>query len=77
MNDQQKRKLVCRLHRLEGQVGALEKLLENQDPLIVTGQFEAVIAAAQSTLAEYWEIVLSEPITPETRQKLIKRIARR
>lgn len=77
MNEKEKRKLVSRLHRLEGQVRALENQLDNDDPLTTCGQFDAVIAAAQGSLIEYLLIVLNQKIPQETKDKLIRRLARR
>ena len=77
MTEQEKRKLVSRLHRLEGQVRALEKQLDSDDPLTTCGQFDAVIAAAQSSLVEYLSIVLQQSIPQEEKNRLIKRLVRR
>ena len=74
MLDLEKRKLISRLHRLEGQVKALEKAIEG-DKMVAINQMKAVIAAAKGCLLTYGEIALQDA-SIETRQKILKQIVR-
>lgn len=72
---EQERKLVGRIHRLEGQVRALERVLAGDDYIQSITQFEAVIAAAKAALNEYIEIALADENLPlQAKQKIIERL---
>ena len=74
---EKERKLVGRIHRLEGQVRALERVLAADDYIQTITQFEAVIAAAKASLAEYVEIALTDSaVAIETKQKIIARLVK-
>ena len=73
MEEQEKRQLIARLHRLEGQVRALEAKLANDNDAITTViQMKAVIAAARGCLNEYARSVTGSVENEETRQALLK-----
>lgn len=72
---EQERKLVARIHRLEGQVRALERVLGSGDSQQIITQFEAVIAAAKAAFTEYSAITLADAdISAETKLRLINRL---
>lgn len=64
------RQLVSRLHRLEGQVRSLERVLAADDPQQVVTQFEAIIAAAKSALILYLETLEASGVDEATRRKI-------
>jgi len=76
--EEKEHQLLGRLHRLEGQVRAMERTLAKGDPLMTVTQFEAIIAAAKSCLTLYVETTLGdETIEAKTRTTIIGRIIQR
>ncbi len=69
------RQLISRLHRLEGQVRALEKLIAGGDTVKTISQFEAVVAAAKASLLFYLDtqFLAQADLTPLER-KTLKRL---
>jgi DNA-binding FrmR family transcriptional regulator len=77
ISDQEYRRLTGRLHRVEGQLRGLEKLLSSgESPLLVIAQFDAAIAAARAAQYGYIEAVI-DGLPPDERQRLIKRLVRK
>jgi len=76
MTEQEKRQIISRLHRIEGQIKALEKLLEKDDPELFVGQFLAIIAASQSCLTTYLTSIITTEMSPELRSKLLLKVIR-
>ena len=77
MLDKDRRKIIARLHRVEGQLRGLENQLNNnEDVLSVIAQFDAAISAAKSALHGYIEEVIDD-LPAEKRQKLLKRLIRK
>lgn len=68
--ENRERQLVGRLHRLEGQVRSLERVLAADDPQQAVTQFEAIIAAAKSALVLYLETLESAGVDEVTRRKI-------
>lgn len=78
ITEENARKLVARLHRLEGQVRALEKLVAGGDAVKTISQFEAVVAAAKASLLFYVDsqFLDQENLSPVER-KTLKRLFRK
>lgn len=74
---EKERQLMNRLHRLNGQVAALERVVATQEPEQTLNQFEAVSSALKASLALYIEMTLENEEDPLTRQRLITRIIKR
>ncbi len=71
------RQLVSRIHRLEGQVRSLERVLGSDDYNQCLIQFEAVIAAAKAALNNYAEIIVSdETISLDERRQILARLVK-
>lgn len=77
ISETEKRRLVARLHRIEGQIRGLENRLNSREhPLLLLNQFEAVISATRATMQSYVEEVIDQ-LSPEDRAQLIRRIIRK
>lgn len=74
MLDSEKRKLINRLHRIEGQVRSLERQLSDMDNLSVIGQFDATISALKGCLSEYIALALKDDLSEERKAKIIARL---
>lgn len=69
------RQLVSRIHRLEGQVRSLERVLGSDDYNQALIQFEAVIAAAKAALNNYAEIIVADETIPlDERRQILSRL---
>lgn len=76
--DRFERSLLSRLHRLEGQVRSIERLLAKNDHDQVVIQMEAIIAAAKSCLIEYATTILDDQsVTLTEKQRLLRRLTNR
>lgn len=74
-NKSPERQLVGRIHRIEGQVRSLERVLGTGNVDQALTQFEAIIAAAKSSLNFYIEILMSSnEIGLEEKQKILSRL---
>ncbi|MEX0594621.1 MAG: metal-sensing transcriptional repressor [Patescibacteria group bacterium] len=74
MLDKETRRLTARLHRIEGQLRALEKqLVSESDPLLVIAQFDAAISATKGALNSYINETITD-LPADIRQKIIKRV---
>lgn len=71
------RNIISRLHRLEGQVRSLERVLGQDQPEQAVTQFEAIIAAAKSALVLYLASLAETDISPALHQKLISRVIKK
>ncbi len=65
------RSIVSRLHRIEGQIRSLERVLGQDEPEQAVTQFEAIIAASKSALVVYLETIT------ETDPKLYRKLSAR
>ncbi len=65
------RQIVSRLHRIEGQIRSLERVLGQDEPEQAVTQFEAVIAASKAALVLYLESIA------ETDPKLYRTLSAR
>lgn len=74
--DQTERKLLGRLHRLEGQVRSIERLLSKNDRDQTVVQLEAIVAAAKSCLTAYATMIIDdEAVSLAEKQRLLIRLA--
>jgi DNA-binding FrmR family transcriptional regulator len=77
-SEEEYRALRNRVRRLLGQVTALEKQIQDRDPLLPLTQIEAVIAAAKGIQKEFvYSWLLDETTDPATKRKLIERLIKR
>lgn len=77
MNNEGRRRLTSRLHRITGQIRGLETLIiSGETPLLTIAQFDAAISATKSALQSYVETIL-EDLSPDERRKLLKRLIRK
>jgi DNA-binding FrmR family transcriptional regulator len=68
-------KIIGRLHRLQGQIHALEHHLDSEEPLTVLTQFQAAIAAAKACQLLYVTAILEDTeIDAKTKEKIISRL---
>lgn len=77
ISETEKRRLVARLHRIEGQIRGLENRINSREhPLLLLNQFEAVISATKAVMQSYVEEII-EQLPIEDRSQLIKRLIRK
>jgi DNA-binding FrmR family transcriptional regulator len=77
-SEREHRSLLNRIRRLSGQVTALEKRIQDSDPLLLMTQIEAVIAAAKGVQKEFVDLWLAdEDVDPDTKRKLIERLIKK
>ncbi|MBI4948198.1 metal-sensing transcriptional repressor [Candidatus Berkelbacteria bacterium] len=79
ISDKQARTLISRVHRIEGQLRAIERVITNDDYEKNIAQLEAIFVAAKSLFISYIQSVTNnEQLNIQTKQKLLtKLIARR
>ncbi len=70
----EERQLLNRLHRLEGQVRSLERLLSGGNTDLIISQFEATIAAAKGAYNLYLETLLASGLSDVEKTKLLRRL---
>lgn len=77
MLDNDLRRIVARLHRIEGQLRGLENQLNNnEDVLSVVAQFDAVISATKGALSSYATGKV-DSLPEEQQKKLISRFIKK
>lgn len=77
MLDKDRRRIIARLHRVEGQLRGLEnQITTNDDTLSIIAQFDAAISATKGALHSYVEEII-EDLPDDERQKLLKRLIRK
>lgn len=69
------RQIVSRLHRIEGQIRSLERVLGQDEPEQAVTQFEAIIAASKGALALYLDTLADTD--PKLYRKLSARILKK
>ena len=77
MLDRDRRKIIARLHRVEGQLRGLEgQITVSDDVLSVIAQFDAAISATKGVLNVYIEEIISD-LSEEKIKKLISRLIKK
>lgn len=78
ISDKQTRALISRIHRIEGQLNAIERLIQSDDYEKNIIQLEAVFVATKALFKTYIEqICASEQINIETKNQLLNRLINR
>ena len=77
MLDKDRRKIIARLHRIEGQLRGLEnQITVSDDALSVVTQFDAAISATKGVLNAYVEEIIND-LSDEKRKKLLARLIKK
>lgn len=77
-SEDQYRALRNRIRRLLGQLNALERQIQERDPLLPLTQIEAIIAATKGLQKEYVYLWLSdESLDQKVKLKLIERLVKK